>query len=422
MTRDTHVRSGDRAGGRSVQTLGKVYMFFFSLRFSEALWVVYLRSRGLSFAMVGLLETVFHIASLTGEIPTGWIADRFGRKTSLITGRLLSIVSALLMLGSSSPVGFGIAFVVSAYSFNCHSGAFDALIFDDLKLDGRERDFTRVTGLINSVYLIGSSLAALLGGIVATRALQLLYVLNIAVDVIAVIMLIPISERRLPEVARLARERINLGRDLQELGAAVRNRTLAGLMLLWAVGGALATSFRFYGQSYMSDMLIPLPFIGVVGMLGDLLAAVPSRYAYRIEGRWGDRRPLIAGSAALAAVILAAGALGGSGAVGRWLTVVMVLAATVVNETLYPLFSSALNALVPSERRATLLSTASMVFSIVMMGVFPLVGICGDALGLGFGFVIVGGGTLALGGVAGLALRLTRRHEPADQTPERSDQ
>lgn len=378
--------------------LGYVYMFLFSLRFGEALWVVYLRSRGLSFAMIGLVETVFHIASLAGEIPTGWIADRFGRKVSLVVGRALSIVSAAMMLKARTPLGCAAAFAINALSYNCHSGAFDAFVFDHLKLDGKECDYTRVAGLINSLYLIGSSLAAVLGGIIAQRALWLLYVSSIGVDVIALLVLLPVRERLLPEVRRRTEGRIDLGRDLRELVNAVRSRTLAGLMLLWAVGSALATSAHFYGQSYLRDMLIPLPFIGIVGMLSNLVAVLPSRFAYRIEERWGDRRPLFAGSMVLAAAVLAIGLISPGSAAGRWLSVIMLLLVTVVNETLYPLFSSAINALVSSERRATVLSTASMAFSLVMMVIFPLFGLCGDALGLRWGFIVAGGGALILTG------------------------
>jgi len=37
-----------------------LYMFLFSLRFDMPFWVIFLRSKGLSFAEVGLLETIFH--------------------------------------------------------------------------------------------------------------------------------------------------------------------------------------------------------------------------------------------------------------------------------------------------------------------------------------------------------------------------
>jgi hypothetical protein len=46
-----------------------------------------------------------------------------------------------------------------------------------------------------------------------------------------------------------------------------------------------------------------------------------------------------------------------------------------------------------------------MLFSLMMMIVFPLIGVCGDTLGLGRGFIIVGVGTLMAGGAAFIMLK-----------------
>lgn len=43
-------------------------------------WVAILAARGYSFVDIGIAETVFHIISLIFEIPSGILADVFGRK------------------------------------------------------------------------------------------------------------------------------------------------------------------------------------------------------------------------------------------------------------------------------------------------------------------------------------------------------
>ncbi len=43
-------------------------------------WVAILSSRGFSLVQIGIAETVFHITSLIFEIPSGILADRYGRK------------------------------------------------------------------------------------------------------------------------------------------------------------------------------------------------------------------------------------------------------------------------------------------------------------------------------------------------------
>lgn len=380
---------------RAFARLSYLYMLLFSLRFTEAFWVIYLKSRGLTFAMIGLLETLFHLAALIGELPTGWIADRLGRKTSLIVGRILAIIAAVLTLRASGPLGFGAAFACSALGYTCHSGAYDALLFDELKRDGRESGFTLLMGKINAVYLVGCSAACLLGGMVAQRhSLALLYVFGIIVDAAAVLLLLPLPESFAP--ARERGEEVDLRRDLAALVSTMRQPILAGLLLLWAVIAALETSFRFYGQSYMRQALIPLWAVGAVGTLGNLAAVIPTRLAHRLEDRHGSRRPLYLGAVTIPAAVLLAGLMPvGSGPIWRFGLVVLLIAVNVVIEGLYPVFCNAANALIPSERRATVLSAGSMLFSLVMMAVFPLIGLAGDRLGLRRALILAGGLTMA---------------------------
>lgn len=402
--------------GRLNTSLSYAYMVLFSMRFNQAFWVIYLRSRGLSFAMIGLLETVFHVASMFGEIPTGWIADRFGRKVSLMVGRALSIVAAAIILVARTPLGFGVAFCLQAWSYNCHSGAYDAFVYDEMKADQRPADFTRVMGFINALYLIGSAGAAVVGGLIARQALQLLYVASIAADLVALAVLAPLRER---PINRSSAEphRISLLRDLRELGHDLKDVRLAGLLILWGITGALAASAIMYGQSYMQEMGITVAAIGVIGMVRQVIAVVPATQVYQLERKFGATRTLLASSAMIPAAILLAGLLPRwSGPTAGLVAVVFLIAVNGLAEGQYPLFSSAINALAPSERRATILSSGGLLFSLAMMVIFPLIGVLGDTLGLGLAFTVVGGSALAAGGAAA-AVAQTWRTSPRISRP-----
>ena len=47
-------------------------------------WVAILSARGYTLMEIGIAETVFHITSILFEIPSGALADVFGRKKMLI--------------------------------------------------------------------------------------------------------------------------------------------------------------------------------------------------------------------------------------------------------------------------------------------------------------------------------------------------
>ena len=84
--------------------LRRLNLFGFSacLRVTDAVWVVFLISRGFSLWQVGLAEGIFHIVSLLCEIPSGMAADLMGRRRSLAAAGLCGMMAALLMVFSRS--------------------------------------------------------------------------------------------------------------------------------------------------------------------------------------------------------------------------------------------------------------------------------------------------------------------------------
>lgn len=61
-----------------------------------------------------------------------------------------------------------------------------------------------------------------------------------------------------------------------------------------------------------------------------------------------------------------------------------------VNALLYPIQSEALNELIPSEQRATIISIDSMIFSFSMICMFPLCGLFADKFNLHITFFVLG--------------------------------
>ena len=67
----------------------KSYIFRFLMEFQLwwPIWVIYLqKQRGLSLTQITLLDAPFFLLMVLAEVPTGAIADRFGRRWSLMLG------------------------------------------------------------------------------------------------------------------------------------------------------------------------------------------------------------------------------------------------------------------------------------------------------------------------------------------------
>jgi MFS family permease len=145
---------------------------FFSI---TSLWVIYLSQCGMSMMQIGLLESIFHGTSLVFEIPSGALADRFSYKDNLYVGRILGIVSALVMIFSSSFWLFALGMALNALSYNFDSGTGEAILFESLHAQGEKERFLKLNSLRSGLYEITLTLGTLVAGLFVHHGMQNTY-------------------------------------------------------------------------------------------------------------------------------------------------------------------------------------------------------------------------------------------------------
>ena len=118
----------------------------------------------MSLIQVGLLESIFHTASLLFEVPSGTLADHFAYKTVLVMGRLMAILSGILFLSGTGFWWFALAFIIQAFSYNLNSGTNEALVFETLKADHLEKHYLKITANLNAIYELADMLGLIVAG------------------------------------------------------------------------------------------------------------------------------------------------------------------------------------------------------------------------------------------------------------------
>ena len=86
---------------------------------AAASWVALLALRGFSLLQIGMLESIFHIVSLCFELPSGVVADVFGRRKTLIASQVAALISGTLMIFSTGFATTALALGCSALPFLC---------------------------------------------------------------------------------------------------------------------------------------------------------------------------------------------------------------------------------------------------------------------------------------------------------------
>ena len=362
--------------------LDYVHTFLSNMNMQSSIWVLYLAYCGMHLAQIGLLEGIYHATSIVCEIPSGAAADLLGRKRCMILSNICIAVSCVIMLFSKSFGCFAVSFVVQALGNNLNSGSEEALVYDSMKCLGQEEHYMGVYGRLNVLIEVAQGLATVAGGALAEFSYFWCYA---ACVVIAVLALLPVLWMAEPtqcgEAADTAGEGVEdaaegtpAQRTIREtvkhhfaVSACILQKDvrIGKIIGFYSVVFAAHTLLFFYSQQYFADLGYNKVQISVIMLLvggASCLGALVSEKMYR----WFGKKCLIPETVIIAGAILCYGA-------GK---------AGVANAALYPIQSDSLNALIPSEQRATLISVDSMCFSIVMIVLFPLAGALADRWGL----------------------------------------
>lgn len=346
-----------------------------AFQIAGASWVALLAARGFSLVEIGFAESVFHVASLLFEVPSGVISDVFGRKKSMVLSQCMMLVSSLLMLVSDSMAGVLPAMVFSAFGYNFASGTRESLAYETLKAEGREAEYDGYASTDMMLYTFFSSLATLCAGAALALGYRRAYLVDIGLGVVCLM-----SALRLQDVGYAAAgeeggkngpEETVWKKIFQCFRESVRfllhSRKAMELILLNAAVGAAATLLRFFLQARLTEKGLPDAMLGPALFFMGLGGAAGARLILHCKS-WSYGRVFAVSAIAVAGCVAAA--------------LLPVPAVMVFGGFLSALFDNflqvrsdvRLNEMVPAGQRATLISVSSLCFSGVMIVLSPLFG------------------------------------------------
>ena len=383
------------------------YLFFAQLFFDRALWVIYLGDKGMTLGEIGVLEAILHLAIVLFEVPTGMIADLYGRKVSLVIGNLFSLLYGLFMLLSDNFSMFTLAFLSMGLMVTLHSGAEQAFAYDTLKNDKREKDYTRVIGSMTAISLLSLSLAKFLGGFMAEVSWEWVYGSTIVTHVLAVIPLLFMKEPEREKTEEISGRWYNQWVYQLRLGINVwrNNQVIHAPVVLFILASAVMVIMVFYGQEYFVELGYSAIVVGAVFTIEGLLGVVMAKIAYKVEERFKFFNILYYGLGLfLVFFVLFIFAT-------DWAILLSFLILAQLLSLFEPIFSSFVQSFLKSNIRSTFLSLIGLMESFVIMISFPLFGYAIERTGFtdGFAWLLLIFFVLAGGYLVGQRVKLKGR-------------
>lgn len=152
--------------------------------FVGATSVTYLLSVGVGLKEIAALKSIQAFVLIFGEVPTGILADSFGRRLSLVLSGLCAIIGFLVFYFSSNFELFAVAETFTALSLCFWSGAYESCAIDTAKLEHAEGSLNRFFHLNMSINSAAVMLFGLLGGYIGLKGIDLPYLGAVAAYII----------------------------------------------------------------------------------------------------------------------------------------------------------------------------------------------------------------------------------------------
>lgn len=270
--------------------------------------VVYMTSQGLGLAEVAVCAAILNASMLLFEIPTGFVADKLGRKASVVLASLTVMVSVFLFGASETFLAFAIAGVIEGLGFAFLSGADDAFVYDTLRAEGRSHEYRSIFGKISMVDE-GATLIGMLVSSAVVMLAPLSLVFYIASGVLAVTVLHSIltlhEPKRLHEPANAveAFERRPLAFVRQVISHVRQNR---GLLFAMTGFAFLSATGRILWQPQMEYAGITVAIFGLIFAFIKLFALAGGYLVSKLKSKTSGRSILIGGIVGAVCFLIAA--------------------------------------------------------------------------------------------------------------------
>lgn len=353
-----------------------------SMFFAVPVLVLFWQENGLSLTEVMILQSIFAISTVILEIPTGYLADVHGRKKTLVYASIASAIAVIIFSIGYSFLDFLFAELFFALAISLSSGTMSAFIYDTLQDLGRVNEYKKVWGNALFFGMISLAVSNVAGGIIAEYNLRYALYASIPFFLLAIPVTLSMKE---PKRHKLV---ITKGytKELFEImkTAMLKNKKLRWIIIYSGIVYSFNQTALWLYQPYFKLSGLDVIHFGLVFASFQLVAGFSSKYAHRVEAKFGQKYSL------------------------AMLILLVSLSYFLMSNFIY-LFSFSfcfiqqfvrgfqkavvndyINQLTTSDVRATILSVESFVSRLLYATIIPIVGLVADIYTLDQALLVLG--------------------------------
>lgn len=342
--------------------------------------IVYFISISLSLTQAGFLVSAWFLGSFLFEVPTGSIADIYGRKFSVLLGYFLTGIFILSVFFTTNFYLLLIIFFLLGAVSTFISGAYEAWIVDNIKFHRKEKlihnFYVKRQSILNISFVLAGIISALL---VKNLGLSIIWISTSAAFLVSGLILIFVKEEKLPHKKEARNIKSVLKQTKDSTKYSLKHKVIFILLLTAFI---LSFSYAFKGNIIWQPLLkargIPIHYLGYIYSLSAAIGIFAPFLANPILKKIGSERSFLAIFCIIEAIIISTIIFTKS-----WIPALIIwLALFALWDTKFPILGVFFQKYIPSKKRATITSLNSMIIAIGALISAPLAGFLAERISL----------------------------------------
>jgi len=351
--------------------------------------ILFFKENGLSLTEIMTLQGAYSLTVALFEVPSGYLADLFGRKACIVFSTIFSFIGFLFFCFFSGFYYFLIAQILVGFAGSLISGSDSALIYDTLLQTNNKDDYAKIEGRNYAIGNFSEATAGIFGGFLAVSSIYL----PVYVQTAFIFLSIPIAFTLVePEIKNITSSK----NSLQSIFILVKSTLFESSKLRWLIVyssamGVATLSMAWFSQPFFIAIDLPLVLFGIFWALLNFSSGISSYNSHYFSNKF-NYKSLIYFSVIMSLSFF----LLGFSIISYGLFFIFII--YFLRGIVTPILRNEINKITSSNIRATVLSVRSFIIRVSFAILAPVLGFIAEhnSLSITFYFlaIVVGFSTL----------------------------
>jgi len=377
------------------------YGFLKNLRFFDAFFILFLIEKGLSFTQIGILYAFREIFINIAEIPSGIVADTFGRKNALLGSFIAYIISFVVFYSANDFLLFLAAFMFYGIGDAFRTGTHKGMIMDYLKFKHWDDQKIIYYGHTRSWSQIGSAISSLFAGIIVfnSGSYQHIFIYSIVPYLLNFLLILSYPKALNSSINKASNKNLGIVQTLKSFFKIIQKPSVLKIMNTSASHTAYLRAVKDYIQPLMINVAILIPLFAdidttkknglIIGVIYFLIYLITSR-ASQLSSKIAAKSKNNAASYTMLFGFISGIICGVFFIYELWIVSLIAFIGIYIAENIRkPILTGLIADNVPPEILTSVISAQSLLRTIITAILAIIFGISVDTYGIGISFVMI---------------------------------